>query len=506
MRWLAFLLILLGAATAPAPAISSDWHRAESPNYIVHAQLDEAELRALVEEIEEYRRVLHALFPTEERTGRKLQFYLDRNTRRIEWAFQMRVAGFGGAKADFAGAFVEYDPRADERLRRGTIQFQQTQYYIDGGFFRTLPLWMLAGAPAAMKTSFRDEEGRFLVGVPDNRAPVDRGLDAERIEEVLGVEYILRDERQYRRFYTTSREMARVLLLDLGFSGRMEAYVDALTNGASLAAAKSALGDLTALAEAINALGAAREQQLRLVTLPPAAPPAIEIRAMTRAEVDLVADRFARLAGRRLETVSKRLQKLTRKHPQSSEVWYEYAAAQYALVRRSLFGGEPAFRGFGFSNSRIIVAPDPYSDRLAWEAVNRALELEPDHAPARVLKAEILIARLLKIDDEDLSGEFEAVRALLEPLAARPEAYPLAAAVSYQSYLEQEIEPTPAALERLGRAFVANRGVPEFRYAYASALARVGEQETARTLLKAMLSDPAFREGAQNALDQTRAQ
>ncbi|MEM9085443.1 MAG: hypothetical protein AAGB23_05925 [Pseudomonadota bacterium] len=501
------LIGFFAALLFTSPALATGWHRAESTHYVIHAELPQEDLRILMQEAEDFRRLLQILFPSEAKQGRKLQLYLDRNTRRIEWALQMRSSGFSEDSPEFAGAFAYFRRLDGNQYGPYAIYFQQTQYYINGSFYRTLPPWVLAGVPATFAPSRRDESGAFKVGVPNLRSPLINGIDGKAIRAALKTEYATRNNYAYSVFYRRSREMARVLLFDDAHAGRMDQYLDKLTMGASLAEAADQLGDLNALSASVKRLRANGANAMRVVSLPIAPPVTIEVRAMTQDEVDLVALRFTRLVGSRPKTVNRRLRKLTQKHANSADVWHEYAASEYERVRKSLFGGEPNFRGFGFSNNQIIVPATTYSDRLAWAAVNRALELDPDHAPARILKAEITIGRLLKADlDEDLSEEFAALRRELDPLAAQPETYPLAAAVAYQSYLEEGIDPPRDALDRLGRAFLANRGVKEFRYAYASALARIGEREAAEVLLRAMLFDPAFREAAQAAIDQQRPQ
>lgn len=507
MRLIVFLLALLAAS----PALAQDWHRAESEHYIVHGELDEAEIREVAKDMEAFRQALVQMLPSEAQRGRKLEVYLDKNTKRIEWAFNREVSGYSMAGAEFSGSFSRYDRRDLPQFRAKSIHFAQASDYITSGYFRTLPPWFRVGASAALETGLRADpkrynvENAYMMGVPDVERPLTNSLDEEDMRAILTVETFPRSARDYGPIYARSRELARVLLFDAAHSGKLEAYLDALTKGASLEGAIEKLGDLAALEESVAALNANRNPPVRLLKITDVPDETISVRPMGEDEIALVAYRFARLSGERANLAAKRLRGVADDFPDSAEAWFEYAAAEYALVRESLFGGTPDFRGFGFSNSQIIVTNDPYSDRIAWQAVNRALEIDPAHAEARVLKAEIQIARLLLAEeDENLAPEFEKVRALIEPLAARPEVYPLAAAVSYQSFLEQEIEPPQEALERLGRAFIANRGVAEFRYAYASALARVGERETAELLLKAMLSNPKFRDAAQAALDQVR--
>jgi len=498
------LFVCLFALFLTSPSLASTWHRAESDNYVIHAELGERDIRTLAQSLEDFRRLLEQQIPTDAQRGRKLQIYLDRDTDRISWATKMDVSGVTVAGAEFAGSFSIYDRKDEPFFRESAVNFSQAYYYIDTGYFRTMPPWFRTGAPALFKTSYRNEEGQFVVGVPDIRNPLVYPVSVRIMNEVFGSEGLSRNSELYNRFYRRSREMVRPLMLDDRFSGRLDNYLANLTDGGALEEAIVELGDLEELVQAVRDFNNARRPSIRLVTLPAATPASVDVRALRDDEEALVAYRFARLVGARPKAAAKRLEKLTERFPNSADVWFEYAAAQYALVRDSLFGGEPVFRGFGFSNGSIIVSAETYSDALAWAAVNRALKLDPNLAPATVLKAEILQSRLLRSNEDDETEAFEEVRTLLADLAAQPELYPLAAAVSYQSYLEQEIEPSQEALDRLGRAFVANRGVGEFRYAYASALARIGQTDSAEILLKAMLSSAKFRDAAQAALDQTR--
>lgn len=99
--------------------------------------------------------------------------------------------------------------------------------------------------------------------------------------------------------------------------------------------------------------------------------------------------------------------------------------------------------------------------------------------------------------------DFDEVRQMLAPLAQEPDRHPLAAALYHQSYIEQGREPPQAALDQLGRASMANAGVGDIRYAYATALSRRGEKDLARGLLISMLNDPAFEAAALRALEMT---
>lgn len=162
------------------------------------------------------------------------------------------------------------------------------------------------------------------------------------------------------------------------------------------------------------------------------------------------------------------------------------------------------FRGFGFSNGELIVMANPYSDAEAWRAVNRALALDPDLEPAQRLKAEIMLARLVREGNPDDPPSYDEVRALLFRQARHPKAHPLAAALYHQTYIEQSRSPPKAAETQLEQAFLHNAGVGDFRYAQAVALSRRGEKNLARGLLISMLNDPAYSAAAWRALEVTQ--
>lgn len=497
-RLFLFVTALFAAA---APLHAADWLRAESEHYVVHADLDEAELRALVQRMEDFTKLLENRLPGSTRLARKPQIFLEQDRRTIARVAGRNMAGRSFQNPEISGSYSTYDSAADPMVRDHSIQFALASLYGDNAFIRPNPPWVRVGFPLTFATVFRTEEGAFVIGAPDTRQGKPASLPQARLEWLLGTPSIPQSDGDYGRYYDASGAAARALLTDPQHSGLLEAYIDAFAEGRNMDEAAPLLGDPAELAEAINAFQFQRRPVLTQVTLTGLAPASITVRPMTDAEIDLVQPRMQRAISTDLKDIASRLERLTGRHPDSAQVWYEYAAAEFARVRDADFGGEPVFRGFGFSSGELIVSANPYSDATAWAAVNRALELDPALAEAIVLKAEIQLSRLARAPEPAGMDEYSAVRDALAPLAADPEVHPLAAAVVHQSWIEQG-ETAPAdAVEALGRAFVANAGVEEFRYAYAVALARAGQRDVARRLLTSMLNHPKFRDAAQRALE-----
>lgn len=495
------LVVVLLALTLALPARGAEWLRAESEHYVVHAEMNEAELSALVQQLEDFGEVLDIVLPGETRPGRKLELYLAANASQVSRVTNLKLTGIGVGGAEVPVAYVAYDYGREPRRRAGDLFFYLGSYHLSHKFFRPHPAWVRFGFSDFFRTAWRDEEGDFILGEPPPAIERPRNISVPDLRAALAARNNPDEQAAFDRFYQTSAAMVAPLLIDPEQRGVLARYLDAYVSGAPMEVAAEALGDPEALAKVIARRRSARTVPMRRVTLPARAPAAVTIAPMSADAIALVEVRIERLLDERREAVSGTLAALTRKFPDSAMVWYEYAAAEFARVQAADFGGVPLMRGFGFANGELIVSAGRHPDAEAWRAVNRALALDPGYAQALRLKAEITLGRLVRAEDDPAPEEWEAMRALLEPLAADPQRHPLAAALSYQSFIEQGLPAPDAALDRLGRAFLANAGVADFRYAYAVALARAGKTDAARMLLTAMLNHPEFGEAAARALE-----
>lgn len=500
------LIILLLAIILAVPASAADWLRAESEHYVVYADLDEQELRKLMQVMEDFRRMLHGRIPPELPSARKLHLYIGKGND-IDWARIDRRIGARNAKLEEAVGGALYFPGNQPVLRHNAIFFELAHYHIESGFKRSAPEWVTWGFGMVFKSTYLDPQGRLVIGAPDIswplRSPLNEAVIAERLTRPTPREVRRRADGETPDEMRESREIIRPLLLDQRFSGQLEAYLNAYNAGQSLEEASRLIADRALLVTASSQFNNTRRPPVRIIVLPPAPPAEITVRALGKDEAAVLFARLARLiGGGDAKLIAERLEGETRRFPDSAPVWYEYAAAEFVRVQESDHGGTPLFRGMGFANGELIVTANRHPDRAAWDAVHRALALDPDHRPAQRLKAEILMARLLREGGEDGSAEgFEAVRALLRPIAQDPEREPLAAALYHQSYIEQGIAPSSEAFDWLGRAFVANAGIEELRYAFAVALSRRGDKALAERLLTSLLNSTETGNAARRALE-----
>jgi tetratricopeptide (TPR) repeat protein len=495
------LILLALALLVSHPAMATNWLRAETEHYVLHADMSEDQLREVAQRAEDFGRLLTIVLPGQTSQRRKLHLYLERNIRRISRVSDFENIGWTRSWPELSGAFILYETTDEPMFRNYTLFYVLAGNHLDNAFIRTTPPWVRVGVPLFFATAFVSDTGAYILGAPDQRRPMEGTLSASRLQSVLLTEVAPRSQTQWSRFFREAREAVYPLLVEKSNAGLLTAYLNAYAKGVSFEEASKELGDFEQWVQQVQERQNNRRPTLQQLTLSASPPAQITVRPMGYDEIALIEVRFQRLRAEEYEKASKRLNKLTGQFADSALVWYEYAAAEFERVRERELGGT-SFRGFGFSNYEIVVNANPYSDAEAWRAVNRALELQPDFAPAMRLKAEIVMARLIRSGDTDDAEGFDAVRQLLAPIAADPEREPLAAAVYFQSFVEQGREPPAEAIEQLGRAFVANPGIEEFRYAYAVALSRSGEKDVARRLLSSMLNDPDYRDAAQRALDQ----
>ncbi len=499
-RLVLFMLLAVSFAL-PARAQIAPWLRAETDHFIVTARLPEAELRALAQTIEDFDRVLAGLMPGETWHGRKPEIVLTTDPRRIEQVVDFGASAVCESHAELVFAYALYVPDAKGEPDPGEIFYCLSQFHLENAFFRPKPMWVSAGLSHFFATATQREAGLFVIGTPRRLKPPG-GISRKAIAEALAVRFRHRTEAEYGRFLDLSRALASPLLLEDRFEGVLERYINAYAGGRSMEDAAGELGDLDALAQEL-----ARRRvvaPVRRVLVDPRVAVRVAVRPLRADEIALINLRFERLLETRLKSTAKELRELTARHPESALVSYEFAAAEYARVQHSDFDGRPVFRGFGFSNGELIVMANPYSDAEAWAAVNRALAIDPRLESARRLKAEIMLARLVREGNPDDPPSYDAVRALLKEQARDPARNPLAAALYHQTYVEQGRTPPEAAQRQLERAFLHNAGVGDFRYAQAVALSRRGEKAMASGLLISMLNDPAYSAAAWRALEVTQ--
>ena len=493
------LVLLLIALSLSVEARASDWLRAESEHFVIHADLDEEELRELAVRLESFLILLDRQLPHQVSPARKHHVFLDEHDGRISSVTRRRLGGYAQSWPEIDASFSVFSTRYGNQFRHLHVSDAVAKLHWSRSFIRPSAPWLSHGLTGYFSTAMLGKDGKFVLGVPDVWYPMTGKPTERRFREVMLVR-AHPTSQSYGDFKQTSRELVRGLLSDPANDAKIEEYLRAYVAGGAMEDGVEIIGDLAPVVKSARAIARGKPTLFASpVGLDWSGPVAVQ--PMGDDEVALVDIRFRRLLDQEREDVASDLARMTERYPDSADVWYEYAASEFALAQGGRYGPDRLLGGFGFQNGEIVVTARSYSDEKAWRAVNRALAIEPGMPNANRLKAEILMARLLRSGDYDDAAGFETVRALLAPMASNAAEEPLAANLYYQSFIEQEIEPTEEAFDQLGRAFLGNPGVDDFRYAYAVALQRRGEGALARKLLESMINDEKYSEAAQRALN-----
>ncbi|MEL7729475.1 hypothetical protein AAG612_08055 [Citromicrobium bathyomarinum] len=493
------LALLLIALSLSVEARASDWLRAETEHFVIHADLEEEDIRALAVRLESFLILLDRQVPHQVAPARKHHVFLDKHDGRISSVTNRHLGGYAESWPEIDASFSVFSTRYGDQFRHLHVSDAAAKLRLSGSFIRPMVPWLSHGLTGYFSTAMLGSVGKFVLGVPDVWYPMTGKPTKRRFTDVMLVRAHPTDS-SYADFKRTSGELVRGLLSDPANDAKIEKYLQAYNAGGSMEDGVEIIGDLAPVLKSARSIARGRPT-LHAVAIGLDWNGPVTVRAMGDDEIALVDIRFRRLLDHEREDVARDLLRMTERFPDSADVWYEYAAAEFALYEGGLYGPDRVFRGLGNTGGVIVVTARKYSDENAWRAANRALEIDPDQPQARRLKAEIMLARMVRNGEFENAEGFEEVRAVLAPLVAEPGKHPLAAALNYESFVEQGIAPPQDAFDALGRAFIGNAGVEEVRYAYAVALARRGERELARTLLESMLNNPDYREAAQSALD-----
>lgn len=228
------LLLSLVAVMLPAAPASAAWLEAESPHFLVYSDGGEEELRAQVQLLEDYHRLLRALVPASDaQTGNKLRLYLVRSAAELR-----KVRNSGSGTSGFYIATSEGIAAFAIRKEDGTgfgahdiIFHEYAHHFMLQNFAANYPSWYIEGfAEYLSTTAFTDssiEIGRYnevrASWLRDTWLPLDRILTSDSVP--------LDTSRDVARFYAQSWLMVHYLMREPERRAAMERYLRAFGAG-----------------------------------------------------------------------------------------------------------------------------------------------------------------------------------------------------------------------------------------------------------------------------------
>lgn len=474
----------LAAASQPARA---DWLRAESERFIVYSDGGERALRDYVQKLEIFDQVMNYRTGSTAATkpSRKMPIYLvsgRRGLMRVHPDSDPFVVGtyFPTEEDIFAVAI-----RGDTRLGRDEILMHEyAHHFMLGNFPGAYPAWFVEGFAEYFMTADIDLRARKVaLGKPSSaRAvwilneswiPLDVLL-SKRPHEV-------RAGSQRSTYYPIAWLLTHWFLSDPARSSQLEDYLARIARGEPSVAAMEASTGLR-LADLQNALRRYARGQISFRQITSPFPTA-----------DIVITRLSPAADDLL-LINQRL-KIGVPDEDREALGQEVArlAARHGDDPLALLAAGHAGLHFG--------------DRPAGErALQRLLEIDPDHIEALQFLAQERLRQAREADDEDQA----------KPLRAQARAYLARAYAAGQNdyrtlMLLSELRrtqpdyPTDNDLLTLGLALDRAPQLPAVRFPYADALLKTGDKAAAIAVLRPMANNPHGGPASTSALIMIKA-
>lgn len=474
MRSLRVLVVavLLAVAAAASPA-RADWLKGESDRFIVYSDGPEAQLRAFVQDLEAYDRLLRLRMglALDEVPYRKLPIYLlraQRDIRTIRPDADPAITGFYFASGDDIFAIATLSRAGDQR----TLKHEYAHHFMLQYFPYPYPAWFIEGFADYYSTAVM-ERGRMMVGRYDqNRAAWVVHGEWMQLSDLM----TLRPGRRIRNwetFYPLSWLLTHWFLSDPQRQTQLEAYLrDVGAGGESIEAMQRATG--MTLSQLRRSLRAYRRLPYQAIThdFPVAA---VRITRMPASADDLLL-----------------LEQSLKVGNDDDENAGALAAIRQAAARHP---------NDSFALGVLGRAELKHGDKAQGRALlNRLLTLDPANAPAMQLLAQDHLAQAREAEDLDQAIE---LRQQAQHLLAQ--AYALDDADFVTMMLLSELRyggpgwPTENDLATLEIAFTLAPQLSQARGQLATALLALDRKEEAITILSPLANSPHGGEGAAQA-------
>lgn len=471
---ISLLLLLFGAGAAQAA-----WHRAESANFIVHAETSEAEIRETALELERFDRMLRLRAGIDAAPGPvkfrvyfvarpgDVRAFLDDSPRGTSGYYTPSMRGPAAVVPRRGTGGGTYALGADEILFHEYAHHFMYQY-----FPATYPAWYVEGFAEFFQTADFEEDGSIVIGrVSGNRA---LGL---AYENWVPYAQLLANTRDHGfSAYTQGWLLTHFAVFDEAAGAMLRQYLTALHGGQSGAEAYRA-----SFARHQPSLDRTLQQYMRRPRLPGLS---MVIHGLTPSDVTVTAlsdeqGEIALLFPRDPRTLARRIAELVERYPNNPQAHVETAIS--------------------------ALATDDFA--AAEAAADRALALDADHVEANLAKGLALIGAADANGDPQDPRWAEGRQHFLRANRANPEnAAPLFG--YYQSF------PNPAdrpenAMTALEGAFALVPQNGEIRLELAEQYLRDGRHREASILVMPVVQsvhESEARAAARRLLEEARAQ
>lgn len=268
-RWLSIFAATLAALTSPAA--HAEWWEARTTHFIIYSESKRDDAEKFARELERFDNALRTLqnMPVpgpDVGDANRLKVFRTGDTDRLGYILNASGSGIGGIYFPRAGNPTSFVPAREKRSTsrhidtdgpnldiRSTLFHEYTHHFMLSNVSMAYPHWYTEGFAELYSTIRFNDDGSFHVGdPPQHRAEALKQLGDVRLSRLLDTKTKL-SSLEYYQSYSYGWLLAHYLNFNPGRRGQLSNYLTALNKGEdSLAAAKSAFGDLDTLQKEVR--------------------------------------------------------------------------------------------------------------------------------------------------------------------------------------------------------------------------------------------------------------
>ncbi len=496
MRWFrlcfAALLALLAQVLVPSVA-QAKWLKAETPHFVIYSSSNEKDLRDTAARLERFDTLLKLKFGFKDaETPIKLTIYYlpdENGVRALTKGWAKNAAGFFASRLE--GSFaVAHRNRADSDfdLDGGAVLLHEYGHYFMKRYASfAYPSWYVEGFAEFVSTTTIDPAGNWTMGKPANHRAISLlAMPKIPIEKLLFGNPSEMKEDEVAVFYGRSWLLTHMMLATPDYNTRLSAFFAAVAKGTDhRTAAAETLGDLKQLDQALDRY--LRKAMPFIVSKAPlVGEAAIAVTQLDQANEQLLLLTLTRYSTKVVPELTGALRKLAEANSDRAEIWFQLAMAERWQGIQAETGDRTA------------------SDARSEAAIDKALAIDPRHARANVIKADILLRRLEAAGEKD-PARWNAARAYLLTANQVAQDDPFVLTAWYDSFPMQRRRPSKTARDGLARAFALAPEVPELRARFALDLAEQGRFDDAIKVAQTLVFDPHSGKQGQTLLSRIEA-
>jgi hypothetical protein len=477
------------------------WHKAESAHFTIYSSGDREDLVEFTRELEKFDGLLRFWFQKPDRGfADKIDIYLLRNQKQVASLIDHRstVAGYYSSRVEGTYAVAHYKRGGRRDLTGQRVLFHEyAHHFMFSEFDKPVPAWLIEGFAEFLGATEFNDDGTWTFGKPaSHRGRELRYYNDPQIERLF--KWPDEEEKIITGFYGWSWALTHMLYTAPDQGARISAYVDRLAAGEEpLPAAEAVFGNLTKLqGELRTHVRRKIEYSVSDQQFPWA--DSVDVIPLSADESLLVELRLRRLGGADVEDVIADLATYSTQTDLKADALTELAHA----LRLGEAQARAKKRAEDEKEGRSTDYPyEPWFIE-AEKVVDRALEADPEHVEANILKGTILLGRLDARSEEEAveADEWKAARRYLQRANRADPANTEALYRLANSYAQQEVE-NGFMYDAFGAAYLRAPQTRPFRISLAYDLARQGRYDEGLALLQMLANDPHYPDLGRKAVE-----